>query len=324
MAGEQKNYRILDLYLRFDRGSVLNKKSLADLYEVNERSIQRDITDLNEYLSKEGNEQEVVYDRSKKGYIMKRRGSLAFSDSDIFAISKILLESRGFSKTEMYRMLDTLLLNCEEKKIMKEAIENERFYYEPPKHNQNIVDFLWKMNESIIHFNEVEVLYEKQDGTLRTYTIKPKGLIFNEYYFYLIAEKKDDPEQVSRVYRVDRFKEYKVTETTFVYPDTKRFKGGEFRKRIQFMYVGELTTVTFKFWGDSLEAVLDRLPTARVIGEEEGVAIVKAEVYAEGLLRWFLSQKEGLEILEPKWYRNEMKMTLKKMLENYEKEESVI
>ena len=37
------------------------------------------------------------------------------------------------------------------------------------------------------------------------------------------------------------------------------------RKRIQFMYGGELQTIRFEYTGPSLESVLDRLPTAKVL-----------------------------------------------------------
>ena len=44
-----------------------------------------------------------------------------------------------------------------------------------------------------------------------------------------------------------------------------RFKEGEFLNKIQYMYTGELVKIQFKFRGRSLEAILDRLPTANVI-----------------------------------------------------------
>lgn len=37
------------------------------------------------------------------------------------------------------------------------------------------------------------------------------------------------------------------------------------------MYGGKLQKLEFKFKGESVEAVLDRLPTAQIIAEEEGV-----------------------------------------------------
>ena len=39
-----------------------------------------------------------------------------------------------------------------------------------------------------------------------------------------------------------------------------RFEKGEFRKRIQFMQGGKLEKIKFKYKGNYLEAILDRLP----------------------------------------------------------------
>lgn len=46
------------------------------------------------------------------------------------------------------------------------------------------------------------------------------------------------------------------------------------------MYTGELIKIQFKFWGDSLEAILDRLPTAKFIGynTQDNKKIIEAEV----------------------------------------------
>ncbi len=58
------------------------------------------------------------------------------------------------------------------------------------------------------------------------------------------------------------------------------------------MYGGKLRKVRFQYSGESVEAVLDRLPTARVLGEEEGVYLVEAEVFGKGIDMWVRSQGE--------------------------------
>ena len=54
------------------------------------------------------------------------------------------------------------------------------------------------------------------------------------------------------------------------------------RKRIQFMYGGELEKVRFVYTGPNLEAVLDRLPTSRVVAghDHRGYPIAEAEVFS--------------------------------------------
>lgn len=63
-----KSSRMLELYLRFQQGVVLNKSDLAKEYGVASRSIQRDIDDLRAFLVEKGIAQQIVYDRMKGGY----------------------------------------------------------------------------------------------------------------------------------------------------------------------------------------------------------------------------------------------------------------
>jgi predicted DNA-binding transcriptional regulator YafY len=103
----------------------------------------------------------------------------------------------------------------------------------------------------------------------------------------------------------------------FKIPYANRFEEGEFRKRVQFMYAGELVKLQFRYSGNSIEAILDRLPTARVLSEDKDGCVVEAEVYGKGVLMWLLSQGDMVEILKPDSYRSEMKELLEQMLKKY-------
>lgn len=84
------------------------------------------------------------------------------------------------------------------------------------------------------------------------------------------------------------------------------------------MTPGNLLKIKFKFFGRSIQAVLDRLPTAKVVEEEkEDVYIVEAEVYGKGIKMWLLSQGEYLEVLKPEKLRAEIKRTINIMVNNY-------
>ena len=105
-----KNNRILDIYVRLCENKIINKIVEANRFGVDERSIQRDIDGIRAFLSERAVETssdgvEVVYDRIKKGFVMKGGKSSAMTNSEIFAVSKILLESRAFTKKEMNDIL---------------------------------------------------------------------------------------------------------------------------------------------------------------------------------------------------------------------------
>ena len=121
----------------------------------------------------------------------------------------------------------------------------------------------------------------------------------------MVGEIKGKSNEI--VFRIDRFIEYSVTNERFSVMYKDRFKEGEFLNKIQYMYTGELVKIQFKFRGRSLEAVLDRLPTANVITYDNEVPIIEAEVYWEGVKRWILSQQQYIEEIKPEEFRSEIK-----------------
>lgn len=131
--------------------------------------------------------------------------------------------------------------------------------------------------------------------------------MFSEYYFYMAAfiddeEVKEDFDVIGdsfpTIYRIDRIKRLNVLEETFRMPYKDRFEEGEFRKRIQFMYGGRLQRIRFKYSGLDVDAVLDRLPTAKVLSEEDGVYTISAEVFGKGIDMWLRSQGENISLIE--------------------------
>ena len=63
------------------------------------------------------------------------------------------------------------------------------------------------------------------------------------------------------------------------------------------MYGGKLQTVKFKYSGPDIDAVLDRLPTAKVLDEDNGVYTVSAEVFGKGIDMWLRSQGSYVQLL---------------------------
>lgn len=148
--------------------------------------------------------------------------------------------------------------------------------------------------------------------------VKPVSIIFSEYYFYLIAFIKDSKYNSPAFFRVDRIKEFKLLHEKFSFPEKDRLEEGELRKRIQFMYAGDLMTIRFKFSGSSLNAVLDKFPNAKVIESIPQKWLIEAEVYGKGCVMWLLSQGKYVEVISPKSLRDEMRNTIQSMFEIYD------
>ena len=300
---EAKSARILAIYARFLSGQVLNKTALAMEYGVTERSIQRDMESLRCFLTEQQLTQELVYDRKEKGYRLKSSIPQGLSNSEILAVCKILLESRSMRRDEMLPILDKLIDCCvpdASKKAVTELISNEKYHYIEPHHGQHILNGLWEIGQAVHQHRVMEIQYERlKEPKLVTRQIEPVGIMFSEYYFYLTAfirnidretefENKDD--LFPTIYRIDRIRSFRVLSEYFRVPYKDRFEEGEFRKRVQFMYGGKLERIKFKYTGPSIEAVLDRLPTAEIIERDDEGWTVEAEVFGKGIEMWFRGQ----------------------------------
>ncbi len=98
-------------------------------------------------------------------------------------------------------------------------------------------------------------------------------------------------------WRIDRIKLLRVLDEKFHVPYSSRFEEGEFRKRIQFMYGGKLEKVKFEYRGTDVDAILDRLPTAKILDEADGVYTISAEVFGKGIDMWLRSQGDNIVVL---------------------------
>ena len=305
-----KGLRMLDIFERLNKGEQLSKRDLANYYGVGEKTIQRDIDDIRSYLAdKHGYEPDVTvkYNRSQNYYYLARFEREWLSNQEVLAVCKILLESRAFIKEEMEQLLTKLLVQATptQRKVVEDIIKSESVNYVPLQHKKPLVDILWQVSDAIIQEHPIKFSYTRQDGRTKERTAKPLAVIFSEFYFYLIGLQPYKTEDEFRTYRLDRMTNVSTLEEKFSIPYRDKFRDGEFRKHVQFMYDGELMRVKFRYFGDSVEHVLDRLPTAKANKRDTGVYDVSAEVYGYGILIWLLSQGSQVDVIAPKDLRDE-------------------
>ena len=301
---EDKVSRVLSLYSQLMEGRIIKKSVAAQKYGVNERSIQRDIEDIRAFCRNcialgDSMPGDLIYDYTEKGYRLERRQAPKLSNSEVLALCKILLDSRAFVKTEMADMLHKVIACCvpeSNQALITKLVNNETFHYVEPRHRTSFLDTMWQLGEAIQQHRYVNITYGRmKDRKVVERRLKPLALLFSEYYFYLIAFIDDSNIQriyesardmTPTIYRLDRIKSLAVEKNLFRIPYNRRFQEGEFRKRVQFMYGGPLQRVTFTYTGYDIDAVLDRLPTAKILSEENGTYQIEAEVYGTGVEMW--------------------------------------
>ncbi len=307
--------RVLQLYAKLSDGYVVNKAEEAARYGVNERSIQRDIDNIRNFLDEDsertGIVNSIVYDRLAKGYKLETLYKIRLQNSEVLALCKILLDSRAFTKDEMVEMLDKLITCCVPKinqQRVKDLIRNEEFHYVEPRHKTKFINTMWDLGQAINEARYIEIdYYRTKDKKTVHRKLQPVALMFSEYYFYLTAFIEDEAvkkdfdvlnDSFPTIYRIDRIKSLQVLDKRFHIPYSSRFEEGEFRKRIQFMYGGKLQKVKFRYTGTDIDAILDRLPTAQILDDENGAYVVSAEVFGSGIDMWIRSQGNDVQLIQ--------------------------
>jgi predicted DNA-binding transcriptional regulator YafY len=206
------------------------------------------------------------------------------------------------------------------------------YRYNAVKHDcENVIDILWQLVNSIADKKEITISYYKVDRTLSEKRVLPVSIMFSEYYFYLIAyypEKYNEP----RYFRADRITnivEHRKKIPAEGISDTdelvyfKRieqlpgFDEGELRQRNQFMFYGKLRRIKFWYTGPGVQAMLDKLPTAKVVERKRNKYLLEADVYGDGIKMFLLSQGTWVKAVEPEEFVDEMKDTVRSMAGMY-------
>lgn len=321
MTTEQKDLkiakdRLLAMYAQLAEGKPLYKAREAVKYNCSLRSIQRDIEDLRSFFADRsettGVVQELIYDRKLNAYRLVPPLRNLLTNEETFAVLKVLLESRSLTKTELFPILEKLISCCvppDNRRQVTDLIANEKYHYVEPRHKKEILEKMWNLSAAIRAHKEIKITYMRQSGDDVSRVLKPVGIMFSEFYFYLVGfiDKENQLEKIKfevendpfpTIYRIDRIKEYAVTDRHFNVPYQNRFEEGEFRKRVQFMYGGKLQKIKFWYKGPSVEAVLDRLPTAKILQHNGNGYLITAEVFGKGINMWLRSQGDMVEMVE--------------------------
>jgi len=342
--------RQLAIYHDLINENRLKKAELAAAYNVTPRSIQRDINAVNDFLTTINDPRQIKYNPTYKSYELQvDTPTNEVTDKhqlvarDVLAIAKIVLASRAFTKPELDDLLDGLtnLIQPTSRKAVKSIIGDEKIFYTPVHHGQSLLNLLWFFSDAIRHQTTMTITYQRRENFEVTRTILPEAVIFSEYYFYIACYNAKH--QTTLFYRADRIKTYRPSQPSQQITRSRndRFNDGEFRKRIQFMYPGNILKVRFQFWG-IVEAALDRFPTAEVVqryfanGQVEpfdpknnheryrqpdqgGSVVIEAEVLGDyGVMMWLLSQGAAVKVLGPTDFVEKVKTELAKMQARYE------
>lgn len=315
-------YRQLYIFQSLLTNHILNKSNLADHFDVTERAIQRDFSQIKQFIFDQQLPYQLTYSRKQSGYQLTTTQD-QLSKQTVLLLIKILLASRSLNKTELNATITSLLatLPHTEQAEVQPIIKNEFFYYQPLRHQQDLIALIWQLSRFIAHQTTIDIDYRNSKNHTETRTILPQTIIFSEYYFYVVAYSAKY--QTNRYFRLDRIFNYHLSKQKIHRSRAEHVSGGQLRQVVQFMQPGEKVTIQFEFSG-VVEAALDRFPTARVITAKSSshTVLIETEVVDNGAIMWLLSQGPLVKVISPASFVQQIRESLAKTLKQYSSEKS--
>ncbi len=319
-TGTKKN-RMLEIFFRAMKGENISVKSMADEYGVSCKSISRDLGEIKNFLCENreltGNT-ELKYAANSKTYYLEFDNFLL--SKELISIIKMMIGCRAFSKMEILEIISKLknFTSFHDRSMLEKIIMKEMYHYNEVKHDcESVIDTLWQLTRCIYEKIEITVSYYKMNRQMVERRLIPAAITFSDYYFYLIAYRCDEDDWKPLYYRVDRIVNVVEHRKHFEMDREHDFDEGELRSKIQFMLPGEYRKIRFAYTGNSVQAILDKIPTAKIVDKIEGGAVIEAEVFGVGVNMFLLSQGKTVKALYPESFVNEMKEEIEKMFSLY-------
>lgn len=315
-----KQDRLLEIFFRGLRGEDISVQRLADEYEVSTKSITRSINDLKNFLADHRDlvgHTELQY--SHQDYCYRLFMDEFLSSKELFSLVEVMIGARAFSKEELLQLTAKLkkLTTPEDREKLNELVRKELYHYPEVKHDcESVQDNLWQLVNCILDKREISIDYYRVDRKWVTHRLRPASVMFTDYYFYLIAFLTEGKTEKPYYFRIDRIRQITVHRKRFA-ADAPAFDEGLLRQRSLFMFPGKLQTIRFEFTGPSVQAVLDKIPTAKIIEREGRKYLIEAEVYGKGIKMWLLSQGAWVKVISPSDFVMELRSEINKMADAY-------
>ncbi|WP_245805834.1 helix-turn-helix transcriptional regulator [Bacillus alkalicellulosilyticus] len=297
--------QMLDLFYR-ETKTHIGKKASRDDIDMLESSGLFDVT-----INQEKNGVEKYYSHQQRLFELYELRLLI----DAVSAAKFITKNETEKLVGKIKRLTSLHLakQLENRVIMPDSHKNE---------NQRVKLTIHELHNAIMERNVIEFQYGKynlqkefkfnHDG--KHYRVKPYALVWNQDFYYMIAEYQ--PKEL-RHYRVDRMRNVSTVDEKFI-PD-RDFNVTKYTEKLFHMYSGEEQEIQVRFSNHLINVMIDRFGRDVSIRQDSGTTFVLSTkaIISEGLIRWLLTWGSDAIVLYPVSLVDTLKKEINKMSQLY-------
>ncbi|MBN1971646.1 MAG: YafY family transcriptional regulator [Candidatus Delongbacteria bacterium] len=302
-----KSDRLLGIVLTLATKNRITAKELADYYDVNIRTIQRDI----DAISASGIP--VFSERGKDGgYFIDKNYKIDksfFTDEEADLIMKLLSGvSSGLDSVKLKNTISKISTVKKDSCFQNDKIE---FDFSQWGFSKKLKDRISTISDCIDQSNKIAIVYNSSDFDKTERIIEPHKLVNKSgvWYLYAYCSLRSD----FRLFRINRIAEIKVLKERFC---RREFSKLDFDKEWSEKNSEEFT---LSFRGDGIKKAKLYFDDSEFEQANDNTVILRIRL---PLNRWiydfFLGFGDSLTLLNPDYAREKMKDILKNTLSNYD------
>lgn len=284
-----KTKRLLYFLTELEKGNEVFKDKYITKFDISERTMKEDVSELKADLSELRPYMVVKYARKSASYYAeyeKGYGNLQYSQAAL--LSKILFESRALRKDEVIDIIENLVeraVEDKERNRLKSLVEAElKSYEELPFYqdkDKSLLPLISVIFDALEAKRPLAFTYRQKDGNVEDRKALPISLIFDNHYFYCISYKLNDDLTCDysyadiRYFRVDRiqtihksvegldFKLSKEEEERLITDEQARYHA------FSMLSGKDWVRITFDYTGKFRDLLESKIPKLEVLEESQ-------------------------------------------------------
>lgn len=244
------------------------------------------------------------YNENKKGYYLRQR---EFELSEIKMLTDAVCSFPFISEKHTKQLIQKLQgFNSmyERKKWQHLSVMRE----ECKTHNPQIFLNIELLDEAIEENLQASFTYLSYDKNKRLvprrnkpYVVNPYSMVYTNEHYYLVCNLTEH-ENIS-LYRIDRMSDIEIINTPV---EKKNISPYETVKNAVYAFTGNPEAIVFAFDKSQLNNVIDRFGKEINLSEDNERYIARLIANPVGVRCWALQYLPYVEVLEPKWLRDEI------------------
>lgn len=244
------------------------------------------------------------YNENKKGYYLRQR---EFELSEIKMLTDAVCSFPFISEKHTKQLIQKLQgfnSRYERKKWQHLTVMREEYKTHNPQIFLNI-ELLDEAIEENLQASFTYLSYDKNKKLVprrnKPYVVNPYSMVYTNEHYYLVCNLTEH-ENIS-LYRIDRMINIEIINTPV---KKKNISISETVNNAVYAFAGNPEAIVFAFDKSQLNNVIDKFGKEINLSEDNERYIARVKANPVGVRCWALQYLPYVEVLEPKWLRNEI------------------